>query len=187
MKDFLMLIIFPSKTFDKLNDKKSRSITLYLMVTFAIAGSMLPKYIAASINNPKGLEALTIQLMALPFVYFLLVYAIGYCYWIVSIGFKGLSSFTEMRTLIACSMLPFVLQFIINVPFVAVGLIKNDVSIITHYNYLTSLILWLLSFRITMVGIAKFNKFNWMITLITYLISTSILGGFAYLFLQIKR
>jgi len=84
-------------------------------------------------------------------------------------------------------MLPFVLQFIINVPFVAVGLIKNDVSIITHYNYLTSLILWLLSFRITMVGIAKFNKFNWMITLITYLISTSILGGFAYLFLQIKR
>ena len=84
-------------------------------------------------------------------------------------------------------MLPFVLQFVINVPFVAVGLIKNDVSIIAHDNYLSSLILWLLSFRITMVGIAKYNKFNWMIILITYLISTSLLSGLAYLFILLKK
>lgn len=187
MKDYLMLIVIPSKSLDKLNDKKPGFLTLYLVVTLAIAGSMLPKYIAASINNPKGLETLAIQLLALPFVYFLLVYAIGYCYWIVCKGFRGLSSFVQMRTLIAYSMLPFVLQFVINVPFVAVGLIKNDVSIIAHDNYLSSLILWLLSFRITMVGIAKYNKFNWMITLITYLISTSLLSGLAYLFILLKK
>ena len=187
MKDYLMLIVFPSKTLDQLNDKKPGSLALYLMATLALAGINLPKYIAASINNPKGLETLGIQLIVLPFVYFLLVYAIGYCYWIVSKGFRGLSSYLEMRTLVAYSTLPFVLEFVINVPFVAVGLLKNDVSIIAHDNYLSSLILWLLSFRITMIGIAKYNKFNWMITLIIYLITTSVLGGFAYLLLQFKR
>jgi hypothetical protein len=133
------------------------------------------------------LEALTFQLIALPFVYFPLVYVIGYCYWIVSKGFRGLSSFIEMRSIIAYSMLPFVLQFVINVPFIAVGLIKNDVSIIVHDNHLSSLIFWLFSFRITMIGIAKYNKFNWMITLITYLIAASVMGGLGYLLLQLKR
>jgi hypothetical protein len=187
MKEYFMLIVFPSKTLEKLNDKKPEFLTLYLLVTLALAGIILPKYIAASINNSKGLETLAIQLMALPFVYFLFVYATGYCYWIVCKGFRGLSSFFETRTLMVYSMLPFVLQFVINVPFVAVGLIKNDASIIAHDNYLSSLILWLLCFRITIVGIAKYNKFNWIITLITYMISTSILGGFAYLLLQLKK
>jgi hypothetical protein len=187
MNDYLMLIASPSRTIDKLNDKKPGFLALYLMVTLALAGINLPKYIAASINNPKGLETLGIQLVMLPFVYFPFVYAIGYCYWFVCKGFRGLSSYLEMRTLIAYSTLPFVIQFVINVPFVVVGLLKNDVSIIAHNNYLSSLILWLLSFRITMVGIAKYNKFNWMITLITYMIATSVLGGFAYLLLQLKR
>jgi hypothetical protein len=187
MKDYIMLVVFPSRTIDKLNDKKPGFLALYLMLTFALAGISLPKYIAVSINNPKGFETLGIQLIVLPFAYFLLVYALGYCYWIVCKGFKGLSSYLEMRTLVAYSMLPFVLQFIINIPFVAVGLIKNDASIISHDNYLSSLILWLLSFRITMVGIARYNKFNWMITLITYMIATSVFGGFAYLLVQLKR
>jgi hypothetical protein len=157
------------------------------MVTLTLAAINLPKYIAASINNPQGLETLAIQLIVLPFVYFPFVYGIGYCYWIICKGFRGLSSYLEMRTLMAYSTLPFVLQFVINIPFVTVGLLKNDVSIIAHDNYLSSLIMWLLSFRITMVGIAKYNKFNWMITLITYMIATSVLGGFAYLLLQLKK
>lgn len=187
MKDYLVLIIFPSKTFEKLNNKEPNFFILYLMVTLALAAINLPKYIAASINNPKGLETLAIQLIVLPFVYFPFVYGIGYCYWIICKGFRGLSSYLEMRTLMSYSTLPFVLQFVINIPFVTVGLLKNDVSIIAHDNYISSLILWLLSFRITMVGIAKYNMFNWMITLITYMIATSVLGGFAYLLLQLKR
>jgi len=187
MKDYLMLIVFPSKTFENLNDKKPNFLALYLMVTLALAAINLPKYIAASINNPKGLETLAIQLIVLPFVYFPFVYGIGYCYWIACKAFRGLSSYLEMRTLIAFSMLPFVIQFAINIPFVVVGLLKNDVSIIAHDNNLSRLILWLLSFRIIMVGIAKYNKFNWMITLFTYMITTSVLGGFAYLLLQLKR
>jgi len=187
MKDYIMLVVFPSRTIDKLKDKKPGFLSLYLMGTLALTGLNLPKYIAASINNPKGFETLGIQLIALSFAYFPFVYAIEYCYWTVCKGFRGSSSYLEMRTLIAYSLLPFVLQFIINVPFVAVGLIKNDANLIVHDNYLSSLILWLLSFRITMIGIAKYNKFNWTITLITYMIATSVLGGFAYLLLQLKR
>ena len=187
MKDYLMLVAFPSKTLEKLDDKKTGFLLLYLLVTLALAGINLPKYIAASIINPKGLETLGIQLMVLPIAYFILVYGLGYCYWIVCKGFRGLSSYLEMRTLIAYSTLPFVIQLVINIPFVVVGLLKNDVSIIAHNNYLSSLILWLLSFRITMIGIAKYNKFNWMVTLIIYLIVATVLGGLAYLLLQLKR
>ncbi len=186
MIDYLKLVVFASATLDKLKDKTPNSVALYLIVTLATAGSMLPKYIAASINSPKGLETLTIQLMVLPFVYFPFVYAIGYCYWIACKGFGGLSSLVEIRTLIAYSMLPFVLQFVMNIPFVSIGLIKNDASIIAHDNHLSSLILWLLSFRILMVGIAKYNKFNWIITLIAHLIVASVLGGLAYLLVSLR-
>lgn len=187
MIDYLMLIIFPSRALDKLNEKKPRLIVLYLIVTLAMAGMLLPKYIAASIGSPKGLETLTIQLMALPFVYFPYVYVLGYCYWIICKGFKGLSSYVEIRTVIAYSILPFAFQFVINIPFVAIGLIKNDASIIVHDNYLSYLIIWLLSFRILMVGIAKYNKFNWMITLMTHVIVAMILGGLGYLLLLLKK
>ena len=187
MIDYLMLIIFPSKTLDKLYGKKPNAITLYLIFTIAALGGTLPKYIAASMNSPKGLEALTMYLMVLPFLYFPFTYGLGYCYWIVCMGFKGYSTRLEMRNLIAFSMMPFILQTVLSIPFVTIGILRDDIGLITHYNYFTYVILWLFSFRILMVGIAKYNKFNWTITLIAHVIVISVLGGLFYLLLQLKR
>jgi hypothetical protein len=53
MKDYLMLIVIPSKTLDKLNDKKPGFLTLYLVVTLAIAGSMLPNTLQLQLTTPK--------------------------------------------------------------------------------------------------------------------------------------
>lgn len=187
MIDYLMLIVFPSKTLDKLHDKKPRFLTLYLIFTITILILTLPKYLVTPLNSPNGILILTGYLISIPITFFLVTYTLGYFYWIVAKGFKGVSSFVEMRILVAYSFLPFFLQAVLSIPFITAGLIKHDAGIITHDNYLTYLILWLLSFRILMVGMAKYNKFNWMITLFTWLIATTIIGGLAYLLILLKK
>lgn len=186
MTDYLKLIVFPSKTLDRLSGQKPNSIALYILVTLAIAGLGLPRYIASSLNSPKGLEELTIYLASMPFIYFPLVYGTGYLYWIIAKSFKGSSSFSEMRSLICYSVLPYSILFIFSIPFVVTGLVQNDPEIIRHDNYLTDIILWLLSFRILMVGLAKYNKFNWMITLTIHFIVASIVGGLALLLSSLR-
>jgi len=181
MTDYLMLIVSPSKALDKFNEKKPHPITLYLIGTIALAGLSLPKEIAASINNPKGLEQLFYSLAVTPFVYFPFTYGLGYLFRIVAKGFKGISTLAEMRNLTVFSILPFILQFVISIPFISMGLIKNDAGIITHDNNLSHIILWLFSFRILIVGIAKYNKFNWTIAIFNWLIVLTFLGGLAYL------
>lgn len=191
MKDYLMLIVFPSKTFDKIDTKKPDGLTLFLIWTIIVAALALPKFFTEAINNHYEFAIvfgyLIGYLIVLPILYFPFVYGVGYFFWIVSKGFKGVSSFVEMRNLMVYFILPFILQAILSIPFITAGLIKNDVGLITHNNYLTQLIMWLLSFRILMVGIAKYNKFNWMITIFIWLIATTVLGGFAYLLLQLKK
>lgn len=184
--DFLQLIVFPSKALDKLKNNPLGNLTLYLITTVAMLGMTLPKYIAESVNSQKGLVALMTYLIVMPLIYYLVTYILGYLYYIVAKGFKGGSSFLEMRNLVAYSCWPFILQFAISIPFITTGLIKNDAGLITHDNYITNLIFWLLSFRISMVGIAKYNKFNWTITIVTWVIATLPITGLASLRILLK-
>jgi hypothetical protein len=179
--NFLKLIIFPSKTLDQLNQKKPDFLTLYLIWLFSGAGLVLPNFISSAIITPEKSERLILAIAIFPFLYVPITYFTGYLFWIVAKGFKGIASFTEMRILIVYSAVPFIFQFIISIPFIAIGIIKNDAGIISHDNNLSHLILWLLSFRILMVGIAKYNKFNWTITIFVWLIVATFLGGMAYL------
>lgn len=187
MNNYLLLIISPSQALDKFREKKPHPITLYVIGTIALVGASLPKQIAASLNHPRGSETLIYSLVVIPFVYFPVVYGLGFLFRIIAKGFGGVSTLAEMRNLTALSIMPFILQFVISVPFVTIGLIRSDAGIIAHDNNLSHIILWLLSFRILMIGVAKYNKINWVITLFTYLIATSILGGFAFLLLQLRK
>ncbi len=181
MTDYLMLIVSPSKALDKLQNKKTDFITLYSIWLFSTSGLVFPQLISSVILAPEKSERLILALAIFPFLYVPFTYFSGYLFWIVAKGFKGVASFTEMRILTVYSTLPFILQFIISIPFITVGIIKNDAGIISHDNYLSHLILWILSFRILMVGIAKYNKFNWTITIFTWLIVATFMGGLVYL------
>jgi len=187
MKDFLMLVVFPSKTLDKIDAKKLDNISLYLIFTIIIALCTLPKFITDSINGVEKLESLPIQFVAILLFYFPLVYGSGYCFWQVSKGFKGASSFGEMKNLMVYFTLPYALKAFLIISFAIAGIIKNNAAIITNENYLTNFILWFLSFRIMIVGIAKYNKFNWTITIFTWAIVTTILGGLAFLLQHLKK
>jgi len=187
MKEYLMLLISPSKALDKLNDEYRDPLVQYLIGTSILAVISLPKFLAMLLNNPNGLAVILGYLIVIALIYFPYTYGIGFIYWIIAKGFNGTSSFIETRNLILYTTLPLVLNTFISVPYLIIGLIKKDAGIVLHYNYLTNLIFWFFSFRILMVGFAKYNKFNWTITLIAHLIVTSVLGGLVYLLLQLKR
>lgn len=187
MINYLKLIVFPSKTLDELNDERPSQFTQYVIVTIAIFVGALPKALAGFIHSPKGSMELIGLLVWGPFIYFPFIYGIGYCYWKICKGFKGKASLTEIKTTIVYSLLPYFIGAFLAIPFIIVGLIRNNVEIITHQNPLTNLVLWILGFRILMVGIAKYNKFNWMITLIVHLILALVLGGLAYLILSLRQ
>jgi len=187
MKDYLMLFISPSKALDRLNDKSRDPLVQYMIGTSFLAIVLLPKSLAMLLNNPNGLVVMLGYLIAIALIYFPFTYGIGFIYWIIAKGFKGTSSFLQTRTLILYTTFPMVLYTFISVPYLIIGLIKKDAEIVLHDNYLTHLIFWFFSFRILMVGFAKYNKFNWIITLISHLIAISILSGLAYLLLQLKR
>ncbi len=180
MTDYLLLIVSPSKALDKLQSKKTDFLTLYLIWLFSAAGLVLPDFLSSAISNPEKSLQLILALAIFPFLYVPTTYFTGYLYWIVAKGFKGIAGFTVMRILTVYSAIPFILQFLISIPFIVIGLIKNDAGIISHDNNLSHLILWLLSFRILMTGIAKYNKFNWTITIFTWLIVITFFGGLAY-------
>ena len=92
-----------------------------------------------------------------------------------------------MKNLMVYFTVPYALKAFLSISFALAGIIKNNATIITNENYLTNFILWFLSFRIMIVGIAKYNKFNWTITIITWAIVTTILGGLAFLLQHLKK
>lgn len=182
MKDFLWLIISPSKSFDKIVEHPFSNKNQFLIYTVASCFVFFPKMVEAMIYKDQIITVIT-YLIAIPLSY-IFMYPAAYVFKIVCQGFRGKISFEEMKLIIVLSLIPLALKTIILMPFV---LLKMDISIIDHGNYFTSLIFWLLSFRILIVGIAKYNKFNWMISLFVWAISITIIAGFGYIFSHFKN
>lgn len=180
MTNYLKLIIFPSKALENLDAEKSKTLYLYLILTGAFLVLMIPKFFAIQMNSPKALVQMTGYILSIPLAYLIITYCFGYLFWIISKGFNGLSSLVQMRTLLGYSLVPLTLKAIVLIPFIVIGIVKNNMELITHDNYLSSLIIGLLGFRILIVGIARYNKFNWMITIIIWFLVTSFLGVLAY-------
>lgn len=186
MINYLNLFISPSKALDKLDENKPSPLTLYILWTISAFGMTMPQFANSQQISVLGDAAILLYIILFPIMYFPLTYGSGYLLWIFGKAFKGQSSFIQMRTLIVYSYIPFILQSVLSIPFMIIGFIKDDLKIFAHENYLSGLILWLISFRILMVGIAKYNKFNWTITIITWILATSLLGGLAYLRILLK-
>ena len=114
-------------------------------------------------------------------LYYPIVYGFSYSYWIVGRGFKGVSKFIDLQNSFIYSLVPFIIYLPITLAFVIAGLIKGNINQIPQLNYLTETALWILSFRIMITGIAKFNKFNWMISLVNWFIVGFVITGLVYL------
>jgi hypothetical protein len=187
MKDYFLLLVLPSKTFDNIDAKKLNDSKLYLMWTILAGLLILPKFLSGTINSPQGLIVFFGFIIVVPLLYFPVIYGHGYLLWIFVKGFKGVATYKEIRSILVYSYFPFFLFAIVSLPFIITGVIKKDAEIVLHTNRITELIFWFLSFRILMVGIARYNKFNWIITLMVYLLSTSVIWGLAYFLIQLKH
>jgi hypothetical protein len=181
MIDFLKLIILPSSFMDKLGVKKPSLFSIYTIWILAILTITLPNNIITFKTSTLGFAYIPIYIIVLFLIYFPIVYGFSYSYWIVGKGFKGEAKFIEIRNLFVFSLMPFILYMPIFLIFIIIGLVNSDYAMITHENYLTQVILWILSFRILITGIAKYNRFSWVIALVNWFIVILVIGGIYYL------
>lgn len=180
MIDYLKLILLPSNFIDKLGDKKPSIFTFYIIWILAILTITLPDNIITIKTTSLGLVYIPVYILALFLIFFPIVYGFSYSYWIVGKGFKGEAKFIEIRNLFVFSLVPFILYLPISLIFITIDLVRSDNAMITHENYLTQVILWILSFRILITGIAKYNRFSWMIALVNWFIVILVIGGIYY-------
>lgn len=178
--DYLKLIISPSTFIDRLGDKKPSTFLIYTIWFLAALTITLPNIILTIKDTPLGLTYIPIYAVVLTIMYFPFVYGFSYLYWIVGKGFKGTSKFNEIRNFFVFSMFPFILYLPISLTFIVIGLSNSDKDIITQENYITQVILWILSFRILITGIAKYNKFNWAIAIANWFIVILVIGAIYY-------
>jgi hypothetical protein len=182
MLDYLKLIINPAIYLDKVGGKKHNDLTTTMIWIVAIVSLTLPKIVIDFKTSKLGYAIFIVYALAFVILYFLMVYGMCYLYWIVGKGFKGVSRFIEIRHSFIYSLIPFIICLPFSLTYVITGLLKGDNELIVHENYITQIILSILSFRIFIIGIAKFNKFNWTIALFNWFIVGFVITGLIYLF-----
>lgn len=175
---YLKLIISPSAFIDELGDKRPSITLIFSMWSLVFLTLALPEIIG---TIKTSVFVIPILILFLILFYFPVVYGFSYALWITSRVIKGKSKFIEIRNLFVFSMVPYILYLPISLTFIIIGIVNSDSEMITHENYITQVILWILSFRILITGIAKYNKFNWALALVNWLSVVLVIGGIYYL------
>lgn len=181
MIKYFKLIISPSVFFDNLDGDKLSNLSIFIIWTLSMLSMTLSKMILSMDVINLGILFFPIYIFALIVLYFPIVYGFSYPIWIVGRGFKGVSKFIEIKDLFIYSFVPFIIYLPITLTFVIIGLIKGNINQIPQLNYITQTALWILSFRIMITGIARYNKFNWIISLVNWFIVAIVISGLVYL------
>jgi hypothetical protein len=181
MTKYVRLIISPSAFFDNLRGKKLDNLSILIIWILSILSMTLSKMILSMQTLKLGVIFIPIYIFVLMILYYPIVYGFSYSYWFVGRGFKGESKFIDLHNSFIYSLVPFIIYLPLTLTFVITGLINGNINQIPQLNYITQTVLWILSFRIMIAGIAKFNKFNWMISLANWFIVCIVITGLVYL------
>jgi hypothetical protein len=181
MTKYIKLIISPSVFFGNLKDEKLSNLSIFIIWLLSMISMTLSKMIVSMQTHKLGIFFFPIYIFILLILYYPLVYGLSYPIWIVGRGFKGVSKFIEIQNSFIYSLVPFIIYLPIALTFVIIGLIKGNINQIPQLNYITQTALWILSFRIMITGIAKFNKFNWIISLVNWFIVSVVITGLVFL------
>jgi hypothetical protein len=176
MLDYFKLLIFPYKSLDKFNETNLRFWGMFLIWILAMIGFVFPEII--SVKDDIILQIL-LSLLAFLILFFPFVYGISWMLWIFGKGFKGIASYNEIKRVFVLSLIPIVFYLPFSILLVILALKNDKLEIIGYSNKVIQLILWIISFRILITGIAKFNKFSYLFAVIIWFIVGVILSGIA--------
>ncbi len=170
------VIVFPAKYIEEAHEKLTKSGSWFIWI-LAMSGVMLPKGLAESQVSPLGALYWPIWVMLVLVSYFPVTYVYGYLLWRLGKGFGGTASFEQIRNTVIFSMLPVIVNLPFEIIYAGIAINRNDIRLASHQSTLVNWIIWLVGFRILMVGIARFNRFSKTQTLIVWFLVALLLSA----------
>jgi len=185
MKPLLAIWIKPRQTFEFLterSDEKNDNIikTLFLLISLGAGFSAIPK-----INEFFGGDYLLVMIFTvIGFGLLGLVlwyYVFSFVFWGISKLFQGKATQNEVKLAIALSFVPNLIHLLISVIMIIPAIILSDIGLINYQNTITTVVLWIFSIRILIIGLAYFNKYSYGYAILTIILPGIVIYGIRHL------
>jgi hypothetical protein len=110
------------------------------------------------------------------------IYSYVFSYIILGVSrlFKGKASIERIRLVFACSLIPNLIILLVGLVMIIPALILDDKSLIGYSHPIANYILWIVTIKIMVVGLAHFNKYSYLFAVLTVLIPIAFVQGLIF-------
>jgi len=165
MRPFLSIWTKPTKTFEYLAQRRLAGKENHL--GFLIVLISYSMYLARFDEYSKPIDG---SALAGFFVSFTIAPLLGlicfkyiYPYFVWKIGkiFNGKATFDEIQVVMIYSALPLLIYPVLAFIFVIPAALAGNIDLILHPPYIIAVVCWILSIRILIYGLSRFNKYTY--------------------------
>ena len=170
MKTLYSIWTKPGETFDYLNKQDNRKTGFTLDILFvlgslaATAPFIVHDFIVVGDFNIY-LTAILILVSALAGG-LITKFISSFLIWTFAKLLQGEASIRQIRTVVAYTLVPQLINIVIFFVLIIVADINNNATIATYHNPLTQIVIWFFSVRIMIIGLSRYNKFTYGTALI---------------------
>jgi hypothetical protein len=174
----------PGETFDYLNkqDKDKTGLTLdilFVLGSLSVTATLMAQAYLNAGNFNIYLTIITVLLLSLAggittkFIF-------SFILWGIAKLLQGEASTRQVRTIVAYTLVPQLINLVIFIVLIIIADINNDATIVTYQNPLTQIIIWFFSVRIMIIGLSRYNKFTYGTALINILLFAGLVQGILF-------
>lgn len=183
MKPIFSIWIRPRKTFDSLaqrGDKNNiNNNVIFFLVSMSAGFSSandINKIFEGNYYFALVFALILSGIVGLIFINTLITYSI----WGISKLFEGKATKNQIRLVLAYSLVPNLIPLIIGLILIVPAIILNNIELITYQNPTTTIIIWIFTIRILLIGLAFFNKYSYGYAILTIIIPSVIFQRIVY-------
>lgn len=184
MKPIFKILIKPKETFDYLaqqdDDKNNVDSNLLFFLVSLTAGFSITDDINRLIEGNYFIGLLIGLILSGIFGLLFFNTIITYSFLWTSKIFQGKADKNQIRVAIAYSLVPALIQLIFGIIMIVPAIILKDLELIAYQNPIIKFVIWILTIRILLFGLAFFNKYSYGYALLTFVIPTAIFEGILY-------
>ncbi len=107
-------------------------------------------------------------------------FVLAYLVWGVGKIFQGKASINETRLALAFAMVPNLVHLLIALVLLIPAIILDNSGLVGYQHPVTIYVLWILAFRILVIGLAHFNKYSYGYAILTVFIPGAVLQGLLF-------
>lgn len=184
MKPILSIWINPRQTFEFLaerdEEKNDNMIkTLFFLTSMAAGFSSVNAF--SKLFGGNFYVGLIIALLLSGLIgFFMLNSVFSFIFWGTSKLFQGKATKNEIKLALAYSLIPNLIHLIIGIIMIIPAIILDNAGLISYKHTITIFVLWILSLRILIFGLAYFNRYSYGYALLTIFIPAAFLQGLVY-------